>query len=457
MSYFSGMRQVTKNLLSWMPIDVKLGRTYREWRSFLWKAEYWSPEMIRSWQAQRLREIIRHAWDNCEGYRELYRKAGVTPDDIQDVDDVRHLPYVTKEMLQNDVEAFSAPLRSRQYMATGGSTGIPFGYYVTRRNFYIENAFMHAGWQRTGWKPGRYNAILRGSFVGSKAQLWEHDSYLRQLKMTSYYLTPETLPEYLEVLQRFQPETLQAYPSACLLLADLLEERGMPPELPFRFIMLGSENLYDWQIEKFSRAFPQARLFSWYGHSEMAVLAPWCEHRRAFHCWPFYGLTEVLDEQGREVSEGEEGEIVGTSFHGMATPFIRYRTMDIAVKGPPQCLDCGRNFPILNSIVGRLQEVIITEGGRYISMAAVNMHSRVFDKLRQFQFLQEEPGCVVFRYVAKHPPLSLEEETRIKRGLQIKLGDDVELLLQPVLEIPITSRGKLRFLEQRLPIRYGDR
>jgi hypothetical protein len=73
------------------------------------------------------------------------------------------------------------------------------------------------------------------------------------------------------------------------------------------------------------------------------------------------------------------------------------------------------------------------------------------------QFLQEEPGCVVFRYVAKHPPLSLEEETCIKRGLQIKLGDDVELFLQPVSEIPITSRGKLHFLDQRLPIRYGDR
>jgi phenylacetate-CoA ligase len=236
-----------------------------------------------------------------------------------------------------------------------------------------------------------------------------------------------------------------------------LEERGVPPDLPFRFIMLGSENLYDWQIEKFSRAFPQARLFSWYGHSEMAVLAPWCEHRRAFHCWPFYGLTEVLDDQGHEVGEGEEGEIVGTSFHMMATPFIRYRTMDRAVKGPPQCLDCGRNFQILNRLLGRMQEVIVTGDGRYISMTAVNMHSRIFDELKQFQFLQEEPGCVVFRYVAKHPPISPEVESRIRHGLQVKLGEDVKLLLQPMSEIPHTPRGKLCFLEQRLPIRYGDR
>jgi phenylacetate-CoA ligase len=90
-------------------------------------------------------------------------------------------------------------------------------------------------------------------------------------------------------------------------------------------------------------------------------------------------------------------------------------------------------------------------------MAAINMHSRIFDALRQFQFLQEKPGCVVFRYVAKHPPISPEAESRIRHGLQIKLGEDVELLLQPVTEISLTPNGKLRFLEQRLPVRYGDR
>jgi phenylacetate-CoA ligase len=457
MSPFSTMKQLGKGLLTWIPMDMKLGGTYCKWRSFLRKAERWPPEMIRIWQARRLREIVRHAWDNCEGYRELYRKAGVTPADIQDVDDLPHLPCVTKQMLQNNLEAFSAPLQGRHYIATGGSTGIPLGFYVTRQNTHIEKAFMYAGWRRTGWKPGRCTAVLRGAFVGSQTQLWEYDSYWRQLNMSSYYLAPEALPVYLEGLQHFQPETLQAYPSACLLLADLLEDYGRPVELPFRFIMLGSENLYDWQVEKLCHVFPQARLFGWYGHTEMAVLAPWCEHRDTFHCWPFYGLTEVLDEKGCEVSEGEEGEIVGTSFHVMATPFIRYRTMDMAVKGPPRCPDCRRNFQILNNIMGRLQEVIVTADGRYISMTAINMHDRIFDALRQFQFLQEEPGRVIFRYVAKHPPLTPNEESYIRHRLQIKLGEDMELLLQSVLEIPLTSRGKLRFLEQRLPIHYGDR
>jgi phenylacetate-CoA ligase len=457
MSGFSDMKRLGKNILAWLPMDVKLGASYCKWRSFLRKAERWPAEMIRIWQAQRLREIVRHAWDNCEGYRELYRKAGVTPDDIQDVNDLHHLPCLTKEMLQNNLEAFTAPLKGRHYTTTGGSTGMPLGFYMTRQNVGIESAFMHAGWRWIGWKRGHCTAVLRGAFVGSKTQLWEYDQYWRRLKLSSSYLAPEVLPVYLEVLRRYQPVMLQAYPSACMLLSGLLEDHGKPVKLPFRFIMLGSENLYDWQLEMFSRVFPQARLFSWYGHTEMAVLAPWCEHRRTFHCWPFYGLTEVLDEKGREVSEGEEGEIVGTSFHVRATPFIRYRTMDIAVKGPPRCTDCGRNFQILSSIMGRRQEVIVTAGGRYIPLNIItSIHDRTFDALRQFQFEQEEPGRVTFRYVAAHPPLSLDEETGIRNGLQSKLGEEIELLLQPVSEIPLTSRGKVRVLEQRLPIGYGD-
>jgi phenylacetate-CoA ligase len=457
MLHLSNIEQLGKGLLMWLPMSVKLGGTYRKWRSFLWKAERWPAEMIRIWQARRLREIVGHAWDHCEGYRELYRKAGVTPDDIQDMDDLHYLPCVTKEMLQNDLEAFSAPLQGRHHIATGGSTGIPLSFYVTRQNRHIEKAFMHAGWRWTGWEPGGCTAVLRGAFVGSKRQLWEYDAYWRQLQMTSYHLAPEALPVYMEALQHFQPDTLQAYPSACLILADLLQDYGRPVQLPFRFIMLGSENLYDWQLEKLGRAFPQVRLFSWYGHTEMAVLAPWCEHRNTFHCWPFYGLTEVLDEKGCEVSEGEEGEIVGTSFQVMATPFIRYRTMDMAVKGPPRCPDCKRNFQILNNIIGRRQEFIVTADGRYISMTAINMHDRIFDALRQFQFVQEEPSRVIFRYVAKHPPLTPDEESHIRHRLLIKLGEDMELLLQSVPEIPRTPGGKLRFLEQRLPIRYGFR
>lgn len=439
-----------------IPMHWRAGREHRRWRRFLCEAQWWPRERIEAWQLERLRHIVRHAFDNTEGYRELYRKAGVSPDDIRSLDDIRRLPFTTKQVFQDNLEAFSVGGRSRIYMTTGGSTGIPLGFYVRPENWYIETAFLQTAWSWAGWHLGRCSAVLRGAFIGSEERPWKYDAFARELLLSSYYLTDRTLDVYLQAISRYRPAYLQAYASSLNLLCDLLRESGKSIVPEFELILLGSENVYDWQLEKFEAAFPKAALHAWYGHSELAILAPWCERRRAYHVWPFYGLAEVLGEDDREVGEGNEGELVGTSFHSMATPFIRYRTMDRAVRGAARCDDCGRQFRLLDGIMGRSQEVIVTGTGRYISMTAINMHDRVFDALRQFQFLQEEQGSVVFRYVPRKP-LSADEEDAIRRGLVAKLGGDVRLTLKAVDEIPRTPSGKYRFLDQRVPIRYGDR
>jgi len=92
-------------------------------------------------------------------------------------------------------------------------------------------------------------------------------------------------------------------------------------------------------MNKFKESFPNSKIFSWYGHAEQVILAPWCEHTNKNHLWPFYGYTEILDEKDEAVKEGEEGELIGTSFHSFITPFIRYRTMDRAIKGQWYVLD----------------------------------------------------------------------------------------------------------------------
>jgi len=109
-------------------------------------------------------------------------------------------------------------------------------------------------------------------------------------------------------------------------------------------ILLGSENVYEWQLAAFAEALPAATFLAWYGHAEMAVFAPWCERSRRYHVWPFYGTVELLDARDQEVAAGQEAELVGTSLHRWVTPFIRYRTMDRAVRGPAGALPAGARF-----------------------------------------------------------------------------------------------------------------
>jgi phenylacetate-CoA ligase len=445
-----------KQVAAVLPASWRQFPDYWEWRWFLRQAQFWSAEHIAAWQLAHLKKIVRYAYWKTPGYRHLYDEAGVHPDDLRSLDDLRHFPFTTKELFRDNLEEFSVPRRGRRYVTTGGSTGIPFGFYLMRANESIESAFMHTLWTRVGWQLGRPGAVLRGGFIGTAAQPWHYDLYREELLLSSYHLTEKTLPVYLEAMRRYRVQSLQAYPSSLHLLCRLLQDAGQPHGTAVRVILLGSENVYDWQLDLFQQIFPQARFLAWYGHAERAILAPWCERTRKFHAWPLYGITEVLGADNQPVAQGAEGELVGTGLHNFVTPFIRYRTMDLAVAGATGCAACGRRFPLLEQISGRSHELIVTATGRHISMTAINMHDRTFDALRQFQFYQDTPGRVVFKYIAKTPLGALDAE-QIRQALSKKLGSDMELTLQSVDEIPLTPRGKYRFLDQRLNIKYGDR
>lgn len=448
-------RSRLKRMLRILPEGLKHSQDYHRTARLLRQAERWTPQQLQAWQLAQLQATVRFAFERTEGYRELYSQAGVRPEDIRSLADIKHLPFTTKQLLQENVEAFSVALKRREYVTTGGSTGIPFGFYNTTDQHQIENAFVHDGWRRRGWRAGQPTAILRGAHVGNQQEFWQYDPYWRELKLSSYFLNASTLPAYIRTIQDHRARVLQAYPSALNMLCDLLKDAGFVGALTFDVILLASENIYDWQMEKVRRTFPAARVAGFYGHCEKAIYAPWCEHRDTYHVSPLYGLTEILDGRDDDVPCGAEGELVGTSFFNRATPFIRYRTMDRAVYAGPACDACGRPHPVLERIAGRSHEVIVTSTGRFISMTALNMHDDIFDDLRQFQFFQEVAGEVIFRCIPKSP-LDAPAIDKIRAGIEAKLGHDMILGIAIVDEISRTKAGKYRFLDQRLSIKYGD-
>jgi len=451
-------KKFIKQCLGSFPPKYRLSRHYRKVRKFLSCAEWWDSEKIETWQLQKLQQIVKYAYENVPVYCSLYKQAGVKPTDIQSLHDIRLLPCVTKEMLRDNLSRFTSqatPKSRRVYVTTGGSTGIPVGFFHTRFNKDVEKAFIHSSWDRTGWKLNDISAVLRGAFVGSPEKFWQYDSYDRCLLLSSYYLTPATYDNYLEKIIKYKPCTLQAYPSVATIFADLILMSGDTEKIRFNNILLGSENLYPWQKAKISSAFPGSKIFSWYGHAEQVVLATMCEYSEQYHVWPFYGLAEICDENGYEVENGRTGELIGTSFWNYATPFIRYHTRDFAKKGLNRCIECNRNFSQLENIEGRLQEFIVTRDGRRISIAALNMHSDLFDNVKQFQFYQSTYGRVILKILPKEQ--YTEKDTRqIKSELVRKLGSDMELQLDFVEEIPRAPNGKYLFLKQELELKYGE-
>ncbi len=435
-------------------------RRVRSGERFLAESERWSPERLEEYQLAQLRALLAHAHANVPYYRKVFGELGAHPGDFRQLADLARLPTLTKADLQEhlqDLTATNVPPGRRVYVTTAGSTGIPVGFYHDAEETEAkELAFLASQWGRVGYRLGDRVAVLRGAVVQEGA-LWERSPFRNALLLSSYHLTPDRLPLFLDRLRRFGPRFLQGYPSSLSLLADYMLEHGEPPIEGVRAVLCASENLYDWQREQLGQAF-RCRIYSHYGQSEVVCLAGECEHDTRLHIFPQYGVTELVDENGLPIAEpGRVGEVVGTGFLTRSMPLIRYRTMDLASFAPGTCELCGRPYRLFERIEGRLQEFIVTGTGRQISMAAINMHSPVFDNVYQFRFYQERAGEVTLRVVPKRSYSEERDKDRMLRELRPKLGADVELAIETVPEIQRSGRGKYRFLEQRLATRFGDR
>lgn len=187
------------------------------------------------------------------------------------------------------------------------------------------------------------------------------------------------------------------------------------------------------------------RVYRWYGHAERVILAGEGRESDLFYFWPTYGLVEF----GPPDAEGLR-EVIGTSFHNLAMPLIRYRTGDyvrLAEASDPANLEFP--WPAAVEVAGREQEFLVSGSGRRISLTAFNMHDALFDGLFAIQFFQEEPGVAEFRYVPS-PAFRATQLTAIEAGVRRKLGDDFRITFREVREVEKTARGKHRWLVSRL-------
>ncbi|CUU01312.1 hypothetical protein JGI3_00494, partial [Candidatus Kryptobacter tengchongensis] len=249
---------------------------YVEWKEFLKRTENWTEEQILDYQLKEIKSIVQHAFKNTEGYREIYINAGITPDDIKTFEDFRKLPFVDKKLIQADLNKFTFVTDDMEYVTTGGSTGIPFGFYRGKKAFARELASKAFLYSRVGWKEGCRQMVFRGLPINTPDRMEFHPEF-NELRCSSYYLIPEQMEIYRKVAFEYQPEFLKGYPSSLYLFAKYLKEnnKSFPP---IKGILCASENLYEFQKELFKEVFPGARIFSHYGHYELAVLAGYCEY-----------------------------------------------------------------------------------------------------------------------------------------------------------------------------------
>lgn len=431
-----------------------LGATYKSVRAHIRRTEYAADEEIRALQLKKCRDIVYYAWEHCPGYREYWRSYGFAPEQLQSYSDIQRIPEISKEQIRDNLPRFSSNEKGKcKYITTSGSTGIPLGLYLDRAAESTELAFLHNMWEQRAFSPVSRSVIIRGAIVegGFQGNPYAELTLFGDLLLSAYHITRETAHLYLDTIKRFNPDSIQAYPSALAQLTTACIETGLSIEKhDIQVIILASEKLYD-RDKKYLKQFWQAPLVHFYGMTEKAILAGPCRSSDVFHVYPQYGLAEVIKEDGSEASEDEMGHLIGTSFFMRQTPFIRYRTGDLAVKGNSYCPDCRRHYPLLKDIIGRNAEMIITADHHKIpfSMAIGSIHNKLFQGMDQFQFTQVTAGELLCTYVSRGE-ISAWQKKAIGADLKGKVSEHLQLDFQQVSVIPKNASGKYNFFKNEL-------
>lgn len=452
MSIGSGFKSLLRPAYYRLPATFCYGPLFLRTLKFLEESQRWDEDRLIDYQTSKLRVMLQHCAKHVPYYRQTFREAGFDPENVRRLSDLRVLPLLDKETIRSHPQDFIADNVSRRqmlYFTTGGTMGQPLGLYNLRHSGGRERAFMYSQWARVGFHYNNRRAMLRGSPVKSKRH-WKYEASERAFVFSNFHMTPDNVTEYARVMRDKSLPYLHSYPSAVIDFARHLNELEIEPPR-FRAVLAASENLYPGQRE-FIESFFDARLFSWYGHTENTILAGECELSNHYHIFPEYGVVEVIKQDGSSAEQEDEmGELIGTSLDNFAMPLIRYRTDDWAVIGPERCA-CGRNQRLLKETYGRWhQEMLVGKLDNLISVTALNVHTHVFDNVQQLQFYQRERGKVELRLKRK-PGYSERDSKRIIAALDEKMGDTMEVSLNLADDIPLMPRGKFRFVIRELDL-----
>ncbi len=323
-------------------------------------------EDLQALQLARLRDLVQRLAARVPFYREAFDRAGVRPEHLRSLDDLRRLPFTRKADLRDHYPfgMFAVPREQViRIHASSGTTGKPTVVGYTRGDLGVWAEVCARCLAASGARPGDvfHNAYGYGLFTGGLGMHYGAEL----MGLTVVPASGGNTERQLLLIQDFAPRIIACTPSYLLTLAEAAAARGLAPEeLPLRSAVLGAEPWTEEMRREIERRLP-LRAVNIYGLSEVigpGVSNECVEVQRGSHVFEDHFLVEALDPVSLEpVRPGEPGELVFTTLTKEALPVVRYRSGDIASLDPSPC-PCGRTHARMSLVVGRTDDMLVIRG-----------------------------------------------------------------------------------------------
>jgi phenylacetate-CoA ligase len=412
------------------------------------ETQWWDRERLRELQNDKLRALVKHAYQNVPYYRRVMDERGLSDKDIRSVEDLPNLPILTKGDIRRNFDDLKATgfHRWRPFLnATSGSTGEPLRYYIDINAVSAAWAGTFRGWEWAGYKLGDKRVTLAGSSLVSdkRPSLTTRLRWLieRNLPLSAVHMDKQTMAVYASRIAEYAPRFLRGYPSALYTLALYLEQQGIRNIRP-NAVFTTAEVLLPHQREAISGQFG-CDVFDHYSCFDGGPQAMECAEHAGYHVSVERAVVELVDARGRWVPPGCAGEIISTDLYNYAMPFIRYAVGDRAIGSDEHC-PCGRSLPLIRSIEGRTTDVIALGNGVTLSGPALTLAFKDC-RIHKYQVVQEGDRKLVIK-VVKAAGYTTADTERFLGIIRHHAGEGIDIDIQYADDIPTTAAGKYRFI-----------
>ncbi|MFH0727248.1 MAG: phenylacetate--CoA ligase [Pseudomonadota bacterium] len=419
---------------------------------------------LKALQLKGLQWTVTHAYNGSEVYRQRFRDAGISPEDVKSLEDLKKLPFTTNKDLQHGYPfpLVCVPMDDVvRIHASSGTTGKRKVLCYTKKDIEVWTHFFARCYELAGLTKKDRIQVSSGYGIWTAGVSFQ--AAAEALGAMAIPIGPGNIDMQIQFMEDFQTTVMTCTASMALLLAEEVNRRGLKDKLNLKKIIFGSERASDAMRSRIQELLGVEDVFDISGMTELygpgAGLD--CPHHTGIHYWADIYILEILDPITLEpVADGETGEMAVTTLKKEAVPLIRYRTRDLTRFIPGTC-PCGSIFPRHDRFLGRSDDMIVFRGvntypgqidhvlssfsDATLACGHVGCEYRIIldrkDDGREYMLLKVERG--IDGSSGKDAELEKKIAAKIKKDILVSV--DVEIVDHGTL--PRTAVGKLKRIE----------
>lgn len=421
--------------------DKALGSTFiknlKAWR----KVFNLSASDIEKLQAEKLKAMLKHASINSP-----YYQLQNIPEHKNPLVWLKSYPVLSKRKFRENLEyILTKPTDpTLTSVMSSGSTGPPSKVYFSKNELSNNRALQIIWWEWAGYNFG--NSVLQtGVNMKRSFEKKVKDKLLNTRYIDAMSHSEQQILDELNLLRAQPRDHFVAYASSLYLFAKTALALGIN-DVKFQSIISLGEKLLPQFREAIEKAFT-CKVYDTYGASEGFLIASQCKEGR-YHLMTPHVVVEILNDHNEEVEPGQTGRVVLTGLDNFTTPMLRYEVGDLAVKGMLENCSCGLGLPILEEIIGRLTEFLLTPSGKFITVQTVVRVLKHFPEIEQFKVIQIDADLYRLIYISPKNQLDIRER-EIRKMFEEIFGEPLRFEFEKVKELPKAKTGKFQLVENQ--------